>query len=351
MEHSVDCMNTVAVRVDSSTVVGSGHLMRCLTLAQRLRKNETAQIHFIARDLDGNLNHLIRERGFELNELPRHPADTSLTGYGKWLTVPQAVDAAETIEVLRALQPVEQIIIDSYAIDIEWEAAVRPFVKKIFVIDDLANRRHDCDVLLDQAYNPDSGKDYSGLVPPHCELQLGLKYALIREEFYEVKSQLRRRDGSIKNVLVFYGGSDLTNETTKALNALISLNVPDLVVNVVVGGSNVHRNEIERLCREYDFIRCHYQIDNMAELMNEADLALGAGGTTALERCFLGLPSIITAVADNQVPSDKNIPTAGYFVYLGRARDCTVEDIVRVIKNLGADDLLRMQKKCLEIWE
>ena len=227
--------------------------MRCLTLAARLKKSEAADVRFISRDLEGNLHDLIRRRGFELHVLLRHEFDPTLLGYGKWLTVPQAVDAAETSEILKALQPVDKLIIDCYAIDAEWERAVRPLVKEIFVIDDLANRKHDCDILLDQNFHVDGAHRYDGLVPPHCELRLGLKYALLREEFYTAKKHLRRRDGNIKNVLVFYGGVDLTNETLKALQALANLDNPKLIVNAVVGTGNAQKKSVEDFCNRHGF--------------------------------------------------------------------------------------------------
>ena len=341
-------MRTVAIRADSSTLIGSGHLMRCLTLAQRLRTEEEAEVHFISRDLEGNLHALIRQRQFRLHVLPRHEFDPALEGYAKWLTVPQAIDAAETSEILKSMRRVDKLVIDCYAIDIEWERAVRPFVEEIFVIDDLANRKHDCDVLLDQNFRIGGLHRYNGLVPEHCELRLGLKYALLRAEFYEVKRHLRRRDGSIGNVLVFYGGVDLTNETLKALQALALLNRPELIVNAVVGKSNVNKEAVEEYCARHGFnYLC--QVDDMAELMNDADLALGAGGTTTWERMFLGLPTVLTSIADNQSGCEA-LADEGFIVYVGRAQECTAETIVRTLECLTPERLLQMQKRCLAVW-
>lgn len=345
-------MKRVVIRVDSSAMIGSGHLMRCLTFANRLEKNDGAEVQFISRDLDGGVHDLILRQGFELSLLPRHEFDSSLEGYAQWLTVPQTVDAEETVEVLKSMQPVDQLVVDSYAIDITWEKIVRPFVKNIFVIDDLANRRHDCDVLLDQNFHLDlhaRREQYRHLVPPHCDLRIGLKYVLLRAEFYDVKKHLRRRDGSIKNILVFYGGVDLSNETMKSLRALTASNLPDVTVNVVVGAGNANQKAVEEYCARHGF-NYLYQIDNMAELMNEADLALGAGGTTTWERCFLGLPTFLTAIADNQ-KSGAELEKAGYVVYLGKAQDCTEETIVRAVKGLTKERLLQIQDSCLKIWD
>jgi len=336
----------VAIRVDSSEQIGSGHLMRCLTLAERLRK-DGADVHFISRDLAGSLHRLVEEHGFPLHLLPQHEEDPNLTGYAAWLTVSQEVDAEETGEILSRMQPVNRLIVDSYALDAVWEQRMRPLVREIFVIDDLANRPHDCDVLLDQNYYREMRHRYDGLVPPHCKLLLGPFHALLREEFYEAREHLRERDGILRRILVFYGGSDTTRETEKAIRALVQLQLSSVAVDVVVGGSNSHRAYIEELCDAYDFLHYHCQVSNMAELMARADLCLGAGGTTTWERCFLGLPAIVTAVAENQIQICEDCAEAGYICYLGRWDEVTEEDIVRAVLKFAAPQTLKIfQQTC-----
>lgn len=325
-------MKKFVIRVDSSTQIGSGHLMRCLTLAKQLQKGDTAEIFFVSRDLDGNLNHLITQEKFNLILLPRHNFDETLTGYAKWLTVPQAVDAQETIERIKSLGHVDKLIIDSYAIDTQWETALRPFVGEIFVIDDLANRKHNCDVLLDQNFYRDMETRYNGLVPPHCKLKLGPQHALLREEFYIAKKNLRKRDGTVKNILVFYGGVDLTNETMKALQALTKINLANVTVNVVVGERNSNKNLVAEFCKRHGF-NFYCQVNNMAELMNAADLSLGAGGTTTWERLFLELPTIVTAIAENQLQSSDDCNVFPLIHYLGYYDEVTVQKIVDALKN------------------
>lgn len=333
----------VAIRVDSSTAIGSGHLMRCLTLAERLRKKDGAEVYFISRDLEGNLNEKIKAEGFSLHVLPRHPLDENLSGYAAWLTVPQNVDAAETKTVLREIGKVDRLVVDNYALDIEWEQEMRSFAEEIFVIDDLANRKHDCDVLLDQNFYLDVDRRYVGLVPEKCSLLLGSRHALLRDEFYEARKHLRKRDGSLRNILVFYGGSDLTNETMKALRALLAFQTQQKVtVDVIVGASNPHRQEIKEYCDASDtkaWIRYHFQVDNMAEYMARADLMLGAGGSTTWERYFLELPTIVTAVAENQERSAEDCAAAGYITYLGRAEEVTEAHILSALRAITEERL------------
>ena len=287
-------MQKIAViRADASEQIGSGHLMRCLTLADRMRCEGT-DVHFICRDLVGNLNHLVREQGFPLHVLPRHADDPSLSGYAAWLTVAQETDARETGEVLCTLAPIMRLVVDSYALDEVWERIVRPLVGEIFVIDDLANRKHDCDILLDQNFYRTMQHRYDGLVPPSCKLLLGPSYALLREEFYAAKKKLRRRDGHLRRILVFY-------------------------------------------CA----------VSNMADFMATADLCLGAGGTTTWERCFLGLPAIVTAIAENQLEICRDCADAGLIYYLGRWDEVTANDIASAVSDtMDMHHLRRLQKAC-----
>ena len=267
----------IAFRVDSSTQIGSGHLMRCLTLAEKLNCQE--KIIFISRNLSGNISNLVLKKGFKLILLKNEDLDLNLRGYEKWLTVRQEQDAKETIEAIKNLN-LELLIVDSYAIDVKWEKMLRPYVKKIMVIDDLANRKHDCDILLDQNYYQDIEIRYTGLVPEYCKLSLGPQYALLRDEFYEERKHLRVRDGSIRRILVFFGGSDQTNETMKAIQALVAIRRTDISVDVVVGGSNKNKEAVKRFCRQHENMNYYCQVNNMAELIHKADLAIGAGGST-----------------------------------------------------------------------
>jgi len=322
----------IVIRADSSAIIGSGHLMRCLTLADRLQKAHRAEIHFICRELEGNLSNLVKKAGYILHLLPRAEHNPALEGYAAWLTVTQQRDAEECIKVISSIgKSVQRIVVDSYAIDITWEQMLRPYTKEIMVIDDLANRQHDSDYLLDQNEYLDKDTRYTGLVPDDCVMLLGYKHALLREEFYQAKKKLRKRDGIIRNILVFYGGSDHTNETMKALNALCGCEfIQDVCVNVIVGGSNLRKHEIKQFCKQH---RMNYycQVNNISDFMLEADLALGAGGSTTWERLYLGVPAIVTAIADNQVKICEDCAKSGLIDYLGFAEEVTRERIILAV--------------------
>lgn len=318
-------------RVDASTQIGSGHVIRCLTLAQKLKKEKQADVYFVMRLLEGNLIELVKSKGFTVFTLPKAPLNDGLKGYAKWLTATQIQDAEETNAVISQLPKIDLLVVDSYAIDCEWESMLRPYVKQIMVIDDLANRKHDCDILLDQNFFVNKEERYNGLVPEDCKLYLGPKYALLREEFYITKEHLRKRNGDINNILVFFGGSDLTNETEKAIKAIILLDNPDIQVNVVVGTANKNKEKIEKLCKQYQQFSFYCQVDNMAELMNEADLAIGAGGTTIWELLYLEVPNIVIATAENQIEVCENLKIIEKIVYLGKYYECNTLCIMQAI--------------------
>ncbi len=293
----------VVIRVDSSVYIGSGHLVRCLTLARRLEKRG-AKVSFIMRDLPGHLGHMVKKQGFGYEMLPppqeRREKIQKITTHSHWLGVHWERDARETAEVVAQHRSLDWLVVDHYAIDARWENILRQCVGRIMVLDDLADRLHECDLLLDQNYLTDMHTRYRNLVPEGCRMFLGPRYALLREEFYRVREKLRNRTGEIERVFVFFGGYDVGGATKLALRSLARLNRLDIEVDVVAGTANPHIGEIENLCRLHPNFMLHHQTRHMAELMNRSDLGLGAGGATMWERCFLGLPTLVMVLAENQ---------------------------------------------------
>ena len=206
----------IVFRTDASQQIGSGHVMRCLTLAEALRE-AGGTIAFITRNHLGNLNDYIKSKEFNIHSLPdRNESNLSesLSGYEKWLGVQQSQDAKDTIQVLSEIDP-DWLIVDHYALDNNWEGELRPYTKKIMVIDDLANRCHDCDVLLDQNYFHNQDR-YSQLLSPSTIQLLGPQYALLRKCFAEKRKSFIHNSNEINRVFIFFGGTDPDNLTTMA---------------------------------------------------------------------------------------------------------------------------------------
>lgn len=310
-------MRHIAFRTDASSQIGTGHFMRCLTLADAL-KQRGAQIRFVSRELPVHLRDMLAARNIEFIALERdtNPSPTDDLVHAKWLGTSQAEDAQSSIQALSS-QLWDWLIVDHYALDARWESALRRTVKQIMVIDDIADRQHDCDVLLDQNLYTGMGGRYKGLIKADCTQLLGPGYALLRREFVDVRESLRLRDGSIKRVLIFFGGSDATNETGKALDAIAMLNLTNLEFDVVIGATNPLREALTAKCAKLPSVRLHCQVSHMGALMASADLALGAGGTATWERCAMGLPALVVSVADNQVGIAKGVEQANGHRYLG----------------------------------
>lgn len=320
----------VFIRADASVGIGSGHIMRCLTLADEL-KDLGAEAEFICRTLPGDLCDFVESKGYRVHRLelaPERDAEETAGVLQRYAADGEGSgDKGERKMAAYRNAPVT-LIVDHYGLDAEWESQIRPFAGRIAVIDDLADRRHDCDLLLDQNLHEGLERRYQALVPPSCRLFLGPAHALLRPEFTRAREALPERDGAIRRVLVFFGGSDPTGETAKAIEAIRAWNRPDTAVDVVVGGSNPRRAELERVSHEVPGVRFHCQVDNMAELMAKADVALGAGGSTSWERCYLGLPAGIVAVADNQLSPTEALAQTGAIRNLGWHEQVTASDML-----------------------
>lgn len=324
----------IYIRTDASAAIGSGHVMRCLTLAKALRERG-AEICFVCRELSGNGSRLIENHNYRVCRLP---------GTGIF----DAMQDAELTSRALCGNP-DWIIVDHYGIDAEWEQHLRPFAGRIMAIDDVADRPHDCDLLLDQNMFDNMHQRYDGLVSPNCRLFLGPQYALLRDEFIIARNMLRQRDGSIRRILLSFGGSDPTNETEKTMQALDQEIFRNIAVDVVVGGANPKRDKIQHMCAAMQNMTYHCQVMNMAELVTYADLAIGAGGTSTWERCYLGLPSFVIAVADNQVESSLAAHNAGLLRFMGKSFGVTEGFLSTAIRQalLQPDELKEMANRCL----
>lgn len=304
-------MKKIIIRTDSSFAIGSGHVMRCLTIAHKL-KELGFYVQFWMEPLAGNLINYVAQQGFGL------------------------ISSAEEADLY---------IVDHYELNIDWEMYIRQYTKKIMIIDDLA-RTHDCDLLLDQNVVPDFESRYDGLVPNHCVKSLGPKYLIMREEFLMARNQMSQRHNNIKRLLVFMGGTDPTNETMKILIALEDYSFAQ--IDIVVGNGNVHKGEIKEICNERNY-QYHCQISYMAQLMQQADFCIGAGGGTMWERCYVGLPSSSTIVAANQLITTTYAAQLGAVINLGWHEDVTVEKYRNLLKGLGDVNVKKLGNISLQL--
>lgn len=273
--------------------------MRCLTLADALA-GHGAKITFVCRKIPVGLSELLHSRCYACVELPlvQDICQHSELQHSQWLETSQGRDAQDTVQVLRNAVW-DWLVVDHYALDERWERAVRPYVKCILVIDDLADRRHVCDALLDQNYYTGMETRYQGLLPEWVQCFLGPRYALLRDEFHQVRMAMPARGDKVGRLLVMFGGADADNLTGKTVQVLAMMNLPVTAIEVVVSNQHTQRDGIDEICTKQGF-SFHVQPANLARLMAGADMAIGAGGVSMWERCCLGLPSLVICVAQNQ---------------------------------------------------
>ena len=348
----------VAIRTDAGLHIGTGHVMRCLTLAEALRELG-AQSTFVCRDFAGNLIDHIRARGFDCAALAdaagieTTPPNTQ--SHTSWLGVPWQRDRDQTIDVLTALGDIDLLIVDHYALKRPWHRAMRDKTRGILMIDDLADREYDADWLLDQTLGR-SAADYTDLVPATCHLLLGPDYALLRPEFAAAREQAlarRSRPRPRPHVLVSLGGVDSQNVTLSAIQGLEMVG-PSRIgeVSVVLGANAPHIDAIRAAARAAAIpTNVLSNTPHMAELMTDADIAIGGAGTSSWERCTLGLPSLVVVLAENQRLIAANLEKSCASSTAGEAATITAEDFARQISRLLGDmaSLMAMSRAASDV--
>lgn len=321
----------IAIRADASTRIGTGHVMRCLTLANKF-KNNGSRVIFLCKQHSGHLIDYIKKQDFEVLPLsmPINNASEELNEQA-WLGCDYQDDAIECLQRLddSDIDNVDLLIVDHYSLDHQWQDLLRPRCKKIMVIDDLANRKHHCDILLDQTFGR-AKEGYKSLAPEYCNLLLGKQYMLLRDEFDQARklAQTQRENSRLsqKNqVLISLGGTDPDNIASTLIRWLISskVNYDELNICLVANGNSSFLDELNILSKDHDWINIVINPPSMAKLMLNADIAIGTSGATAWERCCMGLPTLSIISADNQSLVSKNLESAGAIISLGYFKQLT----------------------------
>jgi UDP-2,4-diacetamido-2,4,6-trideoxy-beta-L-altropyranose hydrolase len=292
----------VAFRVDSSSEIGSGHLRRCLALAAQLRE-QGADIAFVCRAHPGNFNQEVVTAGHALRELPLSTSGNraaSASPYANWLGTSAGADASETSASLGPHGEFEAIVVDHYAIDAAWERQMRAAVRRIVVVDDLADRPHDCDVLVDSAPGPDKAARYARLSPAGVQLLIGPRYALLRQEFARQPGASENPVGELRRAVVSFGGVDALGYSLRAVEALRTGIGAAAVIDVIIGVGSPQLPRLRDMAVRDAALNIHVDARNIAELMRQADLAVISAGVTAWECAAVGLPAIATPIVPNQ---------------------------------------------------
>ena len=312
------------IRVDASPEIGIGHIMRCLTLAQEL-KNNFDKIIFLTRKDSGDFTETIMKNEFEVIFIPTN-------------------NDSDIIKNLITTYSENKnfLLIDHYDVDSNFESSLKNIFEKIFVIDDLANRKHDCDLLIDQNYYRDLNHRYKKLIQNDTITLLGSKYAIIRPEFRNINKKTIKKNSQIKKILVSFGGSDPTNECKKALDALCSIENNQFEIVAIVGIYNNKFERLKKLYEKYSNIKIYRHVNDLSQLMLNSDLFIGAGGTTTWERFYMGLPSIVIVISDDQKESIEFLSDMGHIINLGLAKNVTSKTYVQTLQKLNSDLIYNM---------
>ena len=325
-----------AFRVDSSYQIGSGHLMRCITLAKALKDKNIESIFISIKNKD-DMSSLIKKNNFKILNINNKKKDKKNSFSWKF-------DAEETQKKIKD-EKISHLIVDHYEIDEKWEKYLYKDLKKLIVIDDLADRRHFCDALIDYSLPI---KNYLKLVPSHTEILAGPKFALLDRSFIKERKKAKHQKENLKSKkLTFYvsfGASDFTQETEKTLMALKKLgNNLSFKANIIVGKNNKQKKDIEKLCSKEVAFSYYEQPEKVASIMSKSNFGIGSPGTTTWERCCMGLPSILISVADNQIEIGKACNKSKIAKYLGDSKKISSNDL--------KDSILEMLKNPTKMFE
>jgi UDP-2,4-diacetamido-2,4,6-trideoxy-beta-L-altropyranose hydrolase len=322
----------VAVRVDASPLIGGGHAMRCLALADELAARG-AEVTFVSAAMADALARRIEAAGHKLKRIAA-PEGLERDG-GDWHEPPLNADvqAADARATGVAAGAVDWLVVDHYLLDAHWHRAARSFADRLLVIDDLANRSYGCDVLVDETGGR-SPADYDGRVPDHAKVLVGAEFALLRPEFAKERSsalERRRQPKRAELILISLGTTDPNGVTAAALEAVL-VAARDCSIKIVLGEHASVPRTIAA-ASENRRVEVHVNTNRMAELMRDADLAIGAAGTTSWERCCLGLPALVLVLAENQRANAEALALAGAAITL---RD--VSEIGGAVSGLVRDE-------------
>lgn len=309
-------IKSIFIRVDASLEIGTGHVMRCLTLADALSLQGN-KCTFICREHNGNLIRLIEKRGYIVVRLAAKLEKTIseqkvFLDHSSWLGTTQIEDSTET-KLKLCSELIDWMVVDHYALDFNWEQQLKPISKNMLVIDDLADRKHFCDLLIDQSLGRKI-QDYKDLVPKHCRILTGVPYALLRTEFARLRPQalVRATPKSPVRVLVSMGGFDQSGATLAVLKVLIK--IPKLLIHVLLSSQSAHYSSVVSFCQQHINISHNDFSDNVTELMLNSDIAIGGAGATSWERACLGLPCVAIVLAENQAKVSKELNLRGAVV-------------------------------------
>ncbi len=328
----------VAIRVDASRAIGTGHVRRMLALAAALRSSG-AQVQFIVRDLGLDVAALVAGAGFACTTLPAPDgaAFDSQVPHGGWAEVAQALDATQT---LAALAPeTGWVVADHYGFDAGWHRAVRTGAGcRIAVIDDLADRAIDADLVVDHNHAANHGKKYAGRLNPGAKLLGGPRFALLGPAY--AAAPRHAPSAEVESIGIFLGGVDQANLSFAALQGIALAGFGGRV-EIVSTSANPHLPALHEAAAARPNTTVSTDLPDLAPFFARHDVQIGAGGGATWERCCIGAPTLLLVVAGNQLAVAPALREAGVVVMPEPLRALDPAAIAAALKPLLADSALR----------
>lgn len=319
----------IVFRVDGSTDIGLGHVMRCLALAKQV--NERLDIIFLCQDLPRQVAQMITDAGVTLLSLGDDEFLINSTSAAERVlsSEKQKQHARKCLDLLLEVLDgnIDLLVVDHYALSAPFCRAMRVRCDNIAVVDDLANRAHDCDVLIDQNFYNKLDTRYKGLVPEHTHMLLGPQYALLRKEFYQQPTVHRQNN----HLVVCFGGSDPENLTSRTVDVLHTLFGQDYTADIVVGGAYANLDGLKEKLNDHPKMTLHHNISFLSQLMHHGSFMIGAGGTMHWERARTGIAGLVITIADNQIETTRCLDERHCCIWLGSSdtvTDCQIRKAI-----------------------
>ena len=317
-------------RVDSSFNIGFGHLNRCLILAEIFKKKKI-KVHFICKNLKGNVTNEIKFRGYNLHLIK----NIRNSNYEDYINTRKILEKFETETCY--------LVIDNYHWDEKYEQKLRFLVEKIIVIDDLANRKHDCDLIIDQNLYSKFERRYDNLVPKNCHKLLGPKYVLLRKEF--LTSKKKTQINSTNKIFVSFGGQDVSNQTIRVLSAIKKSKLNYKKINFLVNKSNTNLIDLKKISKNMKGVSISTDGKKLVKLIQNSDLCVGAGGSMTWERAYLGIPSIVSILSENQLEITNTMGKKKCIYNMGWSKNVKISDYQKIFDQLKINELNSMSQR------
>ena len=339
----------IVFRVDSSDIIGTGHVYRCLNFANQYKEHN---ISFICKNHNYNLNSKISEN-YKLYELSLDNYKNINLDMNTWLGESQIDDLNKTIDIIKDNNLViDWLIIDHYAINKIWEDSIKEYVKNICVIDDFTNREHNCNIILNQQISQEEGIiKYKNIINSDCKIYCGNDYLLLHPKYFNYINFEKKYENYIKRINIFMGGSDIHNISENIIDICnyYNKNIKNKIIyDVIIGKSNKNYIKIKNKLKDLDNFNLYYDLEFIGNLLEKADLSIGAPGSTSYERVLMKVPCLSICIAENQKTVINKFIEANVMKYLGTIEDKYKEKLIEYLNyfNKNINELKKISINC-----